>query len=140
MSELLSPRPEPSGLSASDNEPTMVTSMPSRIHTVPRPRTITQCHLAQGNRSIRAGMSVVILPVCTPLDMRASSRAPPLAPRKDPYPARRVIMHTNRSERRGSSGLAGGGRVEEDVPHLRIGLADPALHLVGHLLEVAAGG
>ena len=73
MSELLSPRPVPSGLRASDSEPTIVTSMPSRIHTVPRPSTITQCHRAQGSRSIRAGMLVVIRPVSTPLAMRSSS-------------------------------------------------------------------
>ena len=49
----------------------MVTSSPSRIQTVPRPITTSQCHLAQGNRSSRAGMSVVIRPVSTPDDMVA---------------------------------------------------------------------
>ena len=34
--------------------PTMVTSSPSRIQTVPSPRTI-QCHRDQGSRSSRAG-------------------------------------------------------------------------------------
>jgi len=66
MSELLRPSPVSSGLSALDSEPTIVTSMPSRIHTVPSPITISQCQRAHGNRSIRAGMSVVIRPVSTP--------------------------------------------------------------------------
>lgn len=38
--------------------PTMVTSSPSRIQTVPRPMTIRQCQRDQGSRSRRAGMSV----------------------------------------------------------------------------------
>ena len=63
------PRPVLAGFSASDIDPTMVTSSPSRIHTVPRPITIIQCHRAQGSRSSRAGMSVVIWPVSTPLAM-----------------------------------------------------------------------
>ena len=45
----------------------MVTSSPSRIHTVPSPITTSQCQRDQGSRSIRAGMSVVIVPVSTPL-------------------------------------------------------------------------
>ena len=59
------PRPVLSGFSASLIEPTMVTSSPSRIHTVPSPMTTSQCHRAHGNRSIRAGMSVVMRPVST---------------------------------------------------------------------------
>ena len=58
--ELLIPRPVLSGLRASLIDPTMVTSSPSRIQTVPRPTTMSQCHRAHGSRSIRAGMSVVI--------------------------------------------------------------------------------
>src|SRR4051812_33059163 len=69
MSELLMPRPVLAGFRASDIEPTIVTSSPSRIHTVPRPTTIIQCQRAQGRRSNRAGMSVVICPVSTPLVM-----------------------------------------------------------------------
>ena len=69
MSELLRPRPVLAGLRASDIEPTMVTSSPSRIQTVPSPITISQCHRAHGSRSSRAGMSVVICPVSTPLAM-----------------------------------------------------------------------
>ncbi len=60
MSELLMPRPVLAGFSASDIDPTMVTSSPSRIHTVPRPITIIQCQRDHGSRSRRAGMSVVI--------------------------------------------------------------------------------
>src|SRR6185369_9036169 len=38
--------------------PTIVTSSPSRIHTVPRPRTTSQCQPLHGRRSIRAGIRV----------------------------------------------------------------------------------
>src|SRR5689334_2800671 len=38
--------------------PTIVTSRPSRIHTVPRPVITSQCHPLQGSRSIRAGIRV----------------------------------------------------------------------------------
>jgi hypothetical protein len=38
--------------------PTIVTSSPSRIHTVPSPMITTQCHLAQGSPSSRAGILV----------------------------------------------------------------------------------
>ena len=43
--------------------PTMVTSRPSRIQTVPRPITIIQCHRDQGSRSRRDGTLVVTVPV-----------------------------------------------------------------------------
>src|SRR6476659_775368 len=66
MSKFDMPRPVPGGFRASDIEPTIVTSRPSRIHTVPRPTTTSQWKRAQGNRSSRAGMSVVILPSSTP--------------------------------------------------------------------------
>src|SRR3954447_37454 len=65
MSELLSPRPVLSGFSASDIDPTMVTSSPSRIHTVPSPTTTSQWNRDHGSRSSRAGMSVVMRPVST---------------------------------------------------------------------------
>ena len=85
MSELLMPSPVLAGFSASDIDPTIVTSSPSRIHTVPRPITIIQCHRDHGSRSSRAGMSVVIWPVSTPLAM-----GPPLDRnvRRTTYPVR----------------------------------------------------
>ena len=54
---------------------------------MPSPITIIQCQRVQGSRSIRAGMSVVIWPVSTPLDMcpprggraSASEDVPPAA-------------------------------------------------------------
>src|SRR6478736_1844293 len=67
MSELLIPSPVSGDFRASDIEPTIVTSSPSRIHTVPRPITTIQCHRAHGSRSRRAGMSVVMRPVSTPM-------------------------------------------------------------------------
>src|SRR4051812_42062507 len=39
--------------------PTIVTSSPSRIQTVPRPKTTSQCQPLHGRRSIRAGMRVL---------------------------------------------------------------------------------
>ena len=44
-----------------------IVSRPSRIHTVPSPMTTSQCHRAQGSRSSRAGMLVVMRPVSTPV-------------------------------------------------------------------------
>src|SRR4051794_11774039 len=38
--------------------PTIVTSSPSRIHTVPSPSTTSQCQPLHGSRSIRAGIRV----------------------------------------------------------------------------------
>ena len=73
--EAVRPRPVLRAPSASDIEPTIVTSSPSRIHTVPRPTTTSQCQRVQGSRSIRAGMSVVIRPVSTP-DATSSSSQP----------------------------------------------------------------
>src|SRR4051812_4864256 len=69
MSELVSPSPSVDDFRASDIEPTIVTSRPSRIQTVPSPITMTQCHRAQGSRSSLAGMSVLIWPVSTLLAM-----------------------------------------------------------------------
>jgi len=43
-------------------DPTIVTSRPSRIHTVPSPTRIFQCQRDQGRRSSRAGMLVSIVP------------------------------------------------------------------------------
>jgi hypothetical protein len=43
--------------------PTIVTSRPSRIHTVPSPMMIIQCQRDQGSRSRRAGTFVVTVPV-----------------------------------------------------------------------------
>ena len=80
MSKLLMPRPVLAGFSASLIDPTIVTSSPSRIHTVPRPITTIQCHRAHGRRSSRAGMSVVMRPVSTVSDMGP----PEVSPR--PYP------------------------------------------------------
>ncbi len=57
MSPLLSPRPVSSGFSAADIEPTIVTSRPSRIHTVPRPITTSQCQRAHG-KTVHPGRDV----------------------------------------------------------------------------------
>ena len=43
--------------------PTIVTSRPSRIQTVPSPMMIIQCHRDHGSRSSRAGTLVLTVPV-----------------------------------------------------------------------------
>src|SRR5664280_1641956 len=50
--------PLPALVSVLPTAPTMVTSSPSRIHTVPRPITTIRCHRDHGSRSSRAGTSV----------------------------------------------------------------------------------
>src|ERR1043166_693115 len=57
--------PLPGWESWPDMFPTIVTSSPSRIQTVPRPMMIIQCHRDHGSRSNRAGILVVTVPVCT---------------------------------------------------------------------------
>ena len=57
-------RPLPFSVSRSPMLPTIVTSSPSRIQTVPRPITTIQWKRDQGSRSRRAGMRVSILPSC----------------------------------------------------------------------------
>ena len=49
-------------------EPTIVTSRPSRIHTVPSPIRILQCQRDQGRRSSRAGMLVSTVPSSPAVD------------------------------------------------------------------------
>src|ERR1700739_3301482 len=59
--------PLPCEVSRDAIEPTIVTSSPSRIHTVPRPITTSQWKRDHGSRSKRAGMAVLIVPVSSPL-------------------------------------------------------------------------
>src|SRR4051812_39966264 len=90
--DALSSSPLPFSLSRPPMAPTMVTARPSRIHTVPRPPTTIQCHLDQGNRSIRAGMlvsMVLSLAVCVAM-RRLPGRAPDRARDDDPPPAHRM--------------------------------------------------
>src|SRR5919206_3707993 len=73
--------------------PTIVTSRPSRIHTVPRPMTTIQWNLAQGSRSSRAGTRVLIAPSWTSLMARAyprAARAGARGPAADSPPRRAV--------------------------------------------------
>jgi hypothetical protein len=56
-------RPLPSSERRLAMLPTIVTSRPSRIHTVPRPITIIQCQRDQGRRSRREGTDVVTVPM-----------------------------------------------------------------------------
>lgn len=66
----LSISPLPGSVSRPPTAPTIVTASPSRIHTVPSPSSTRQCHGDHGSRSMRAGMSVVIVrsgPVMTGL-------------------------------------------------------------------------
>jgi hypothetical protein len=60
----LAPRsmPLPFSVSRAATLPTIVTSSPSRIHTVPRPITTRQWKRDHGSRSRRAGICVVTRP------------------------------------------------------------------------------
>src|SRR5690606_23005764 len=62
MSAGVRPMPLPSSVSRAAMDPTMVTSSPSRIHTVPSPTTIIQWKRDHGSRSMRAGIRVVRVP------------------------------------------------------------------------------
>src|ERR1700754_2008503 len=53
--------PDPFSVSRLAIEPTIVTSRPSRIQTVPRPMTTIQCQRLHGRRSRRAGIFVTIV-------------------------------------------------------------------------------
>src|SRR3954454_11765517 len=55
--------------------PTIVTSSPSRIHTVPSPTTTSQCHFDQGRRSSRAGIFEAITRPALPPAGRACACA-----------------------------------------------------------------
>ena len=48
--------PLPASVIREPTVPTIVTSSPSRIHAVPRPRMISQWNLAHGSRSSREGI------------------------------------------------------------------------------------
>src|SRR6478735_7008228 len=89
MSELLMPSPVSADFRASDIDPTMVTSSPSRIHTVPRPITTIQCHRAHGSRSNRAGMSVVMRPVSMSSDVETGRIITDIPARLDRLPGAR---------------------------------------------------
>ena len=58
----LSPRPLSGSVRRLAIAPTMVTSSPARIQTVPSPITTSQCHRAQGSRSSRPGIRVSMTP------------------------------------------------------------------------------
>ena len=53
--------PEPFSVSREEIVPTIVTSSPSRIHTVPSPISTIQCQRAHGSRSSRAGIFVSMI-------------------------------------------------------------------------------
>jgi hypothetical protein len=84
--------------------PTMVTSRPSRIQTVPSPIMIIQCHRDHGSRSSRAGTLVVTVPVWTSLTVvllvsAACGRRPALTepPAASPrYPVTAVLLGRHR--------------------------------------------
>src|SRR3954451_3670289 len=63
--------------------PTIVTSRPSRIHTVPSPTTTSQCHPLHGRRSMRAGIRVRTVSSAAPMGAFVPRRgeAPNLGPR-----------------------------------------------------------
>ena len=72
-----SPSPLSSSVSRAAIEPTIVTSRPSRIHTVPRPITTIQWKRDHGSRSSRAGIFVSMVltgrryPAAPPVELSA---------------------------------------------------------------------
>src|SRR3954452_536415 len=58
---VVSAMPLPFSVSRGAIAPTIVTSSPSRIHTVPSPPTTSQWNRAQGSRSSRPGMFVLMV-------------------------------------------------------------------------------
>src|SRR5699024_11856407 len=65
MSAAVISMPLPSSVRRAATLPTIVTSRPSRIHTLPRPTTTIQWKRAHGRRSRRDGTSVLIVPSST---------------------------------------------------------------------------
>src|SRR5579884_2668287 len=116
--------PLPFSVSREAIEPTIVTSSPSRIQTVPRPMTTSQWKRDHGSRSRRPGMFVSMTPVWTltaavvpPADLRnhGGQRAPRLPPAgpSPPLPRRRrhhdVGLRTVRRGRLEDLSVGGGG-------------------------------
>ncbi|MGC0426406.1 hypothetical protein RKD32_002761 [Streptomyces sp. SAI-195] len=100
--ELMS-RPLPSSAMRPATLPTIVTSRPSRIQTVPRPITIIQCQRDQGSRSRRAGTAVVTVPVeagIEPDDDACAVMAP------SPSSERLTCARRRRKHARGAGGYA----------------------------------
>src|SRR5579871_4290547 len=64
MPPAVSEMPLPFSVSLEAIEPTIVTSSPSRIQTVPRPPRTSQWKRAQGRRSSRAGIAVSMVSSC----------------------------------------------------------------------------
>ena len=73
--------PEPFSVSREEIVPTIVTSSPSRIHTVPRPISTIQCQRAHGSRSSRAGIFVSMIRPSAAMSV-AMGRGVPGAPRR----------------------------------------------------------
>ena len=77
--------PEPSSVRREEIVPTIVTSRPSRIQTVPSPTSTIQCQRAHGNRSSRAGILVSMI---RPSAGRLCSHRPPPGSRSGISPFR----------------------------------------------------
>src|SRR4051812_14215912 len=86
--------------------PTIVTSRPSRIQTVPRPITIRQCQPAQGRRSRRDGIRVSIVDVSAGASMRCGST---LLARGATQPTAATPIGEAKAEARGAAGPGDGG-------------------------------
>src|SRR3954452_2655746 len=72
MWALLIAMPLPASVRRGAMAPTIVTSRPSRIQTVPSPITIRQWNLDHGRRSMRLGICVVIVRPGRPAGGRAA--------------------------------------------------------------------
>ena len=111
--------PEPLAEIAPAIEPTIVTSSPSRIQTVPRPIRIFQCQCDQGSRSSRAGMSVSIVPRVSVLTRRCAHRFDGLPGR----PARNQRRIGRRSRRPRILGAAMAMQANTEDPRIVAGMA-----------------
>src|SRR3954451_8829965 len=119
-------RPDPFSGRREEIVPTIVTSRPSRIHTVPSPTSTIQCQRDQGSRSSRAGIRVsTILPVA--IESVAISASAVGDEREDPP---RADVENARSQRR--SGL-GGADLSLDIARVaRRQRLDPAVAHLAH--------
>src|SRR3954471_6553263 len=124
LSEISSP--DPFSVRREEIVPTIVTSRPSRIHTVPSPTSTIQCQRDPGSRSSRAGIRVsTILPVA--IESVAISASAVGCEREDPP---RAEVENARSRRR--SGLGAADLALDVAGVARVQRHDPAVAHLAH--------
>src|SRR4051794_23234616 len=118
--------------------PTIVTSTPSRTHTVPRPRTTSQCQRLHGSRSMRPGMRVVMVsPALAAMGhgLAAAQRrhAPEPALSGGVAPAGELALEVDRAD------LVLAGELGEHLPHDALHVALLVAEVVVERLERRVG-